>query len=83
MVDGLKVLVIGIVYAIPIIVVGLCLGIPAGILSNDNNAFGGVLNALMSCLNLIWAVVLSLLLPRPLPSTSPQTTLAPLSALGR
>jgi len=63
MVDGLKVLVIGIVYAIPIIVVGLCLGIPAGILSNDNNAFGGVLNALMSCLNLIWAVVLSLLLP--------------------
>jgi Sec-independent protein secretion pathway component TatC len=61
--DGLKVLVIGIVYAIPIIVAGLCLGIPAGILSNDNNAFGGVLNALMSCLNLIWAVIISLLLP--------------------
>jgi hypothetical protein len=61
--DGLKVIVIGIVYAIPIILVGLCLGIPAAILSNDNNAFGGVLNAFMSCLNLIWAIILSLLLP--------------------
>jgi hypothetical protein len=63
MVDGLKVLVIGIVYAIPIIVVSICLGIPSGILNQDNNAWGGLFSALLSCLNLIWAIVLSLLLP--------------------
>jgi hypothetical protein len=63
MADGLKVLVIGIVYALPIIVVGLCLGIPSGILSNDNNALGSVLSGLLSCLSLIWAIVMSLVLP--------------------
>jgi hypothetical protein len=61
--DGLKVLVIGVVYALPAIIISLCLGIPGGILSERGEALGSLFSVAASCLNVLWAIVLSLLLP--------------------
>jgi Na+/H+-dicarboxylate symporter len=62
-VDGIKVIVIGIVYALPAIVVSLCLGIPAGIMSEDAPGLSSVFSVLSSCLSFIWAIVMSVVLP--------------------
>jgi hypothetical protein len=61
--DGIKVIVIGIVYALPIIVLSICLGIPMGILAEDAEGLVSLLSVLLSCLNFLWAIVMSLLLP--------------------
>ena len=61
--DGLKVLVIGIVYALPAIIVSLCLGVPAGILAEDSPGLSSALSILSSCLSILWAIVISILLP--------------------
>lgn len=61
--DGLKVLVIGIVYALPIILIGLCLGIPMALLKDSAEGFSGLLGLFSGCLSLLWAIVMSLLLP--------------------
>lgn len=64
--DGLKVIVIGIVYALPSIVASTCLGIPIGILNNDANnpnAFAGFLSVILGLFNFVWAIVMSLLVP--------------------
>lgn len=63
LVDGFKVIVIGIVYALPIILMGLCLGIPIGVLSEDAEGVASALSIVLSCLNLLWAIVMSLTLP--------------------
>lgn len=62
LVDGLKVIVIGIVYALPAIVIGACLGIPAWILS-DGGQTAQALGCLLGLPILAWAIVLSVVLP--------------------
>ncbi len=61
--DGLKVIVIGIVYALPIILVSICLGIPIGIFAEEAEGLSSLLSVLLSCLSFLWGIVVSLLLP--------------------
>jgi len=61
--DGLKVVVIGIVYALPIIVIALCLGLPIGIFAENSQGVASLFSMLLSCLTLLWAIVMSLALP--------------------
>jgi hypothetical protein len=61
--DGLMVAIIGIVYAIPMIIVSLCLGVPLGIASENSETAAALISSLLSCLNLLWGIVLSFLLP--------------------
>jgi len=61
--DGLKVLVIGIVYALPIIILGICMCIPIGLLAEDAERVSWALILLLSCLNFLWSIAMSILLP--------------------
>jgi hypothetical protein len=65
--DGLKAIVVGIVYALPFIVISACLGIPLGLVNDGSgggsNAAVSLLSAFLSCLNVLWAIVISILLP--------------------
>jgi Sec-independent protein secretion pathway component TatC len=61
--DGLKVIVIGIVYALPIIILSICLGIPAGALAENSQNLSSLFSVLLSCLSLLWAIVMSVTLP--------------------
>jgi hypothetical protein len=61
--DGLMVAIIGIVYAIPMIVISLCLGVPLGVASENSDTAAALMSSLLSCLNLLWGIVLSFLLP--------------------
>jgi hypothetical protein len=65
--DGFKYIVVGIVYALPMILVSVCLSIPAGILggSSDTDAqtFGSLISICAGCLSLLWAIVMSVVLP--------------------
>lgn len=62
-VDGLKYIVIGIVYALPAIIVSLCLGVPAGILAEDSPGLSSALSLVSSCLGILWGIVVSIVLP--------------------
>jgi hypothetical protein len=62
-VDGLKVIVIGIVYALPMILAGICLGIPIGVLGEEAPELSSVFSAVLSCLNILWGLVIGLFLP--------------------
>jgi len=62
-VDGLKVIVIQIVYALPAIVVGMCLSIATTAAGNSGDGFVVFLSVVMGCLILLWAIVVSILLP--------------------
>jgi hypothetical protein len=65
--DGFKYAVISIVYALPAILVALCLGVPAGILGDNGDTDAQTLSMLLSsvsgCISFVWAIVVSLLLP--------------------
>ncbi|MGC9335756.1 MAG: DUF4013 domain-containing protein [Anaerolineae bacterium] len=61
--EGLQVIVIAIVYALPAIIVSLCLGIPAGVFADQAEGLSSVLSILSSCLNILWAIVISIVLP--------------------
>ena len=61
--DGLKAIVIGIVYALPIIVVSLCLGLLIAIFSENAQGLASLFSLLLSCLSLLWAIVVSIALP--------------------
>ncbi len=64
--DGLKAIVIGIVYALPFIIISACLGIPLGLVSDQgggSNALVSLLSVGLSCLNIIWSIIISILLP--------------------
>lgn len=63
LIDGVKAWVIGVIYALPIIIIGLCLSLPIGIAAEDAEAVSSGLGAFMSCLNLLWGIVMGLLLP--------------------
>jgi hypothetical protein len=61
--DGLKVIVIGIVYALPLIIIALCLGLPIAIFAENSQGIASLFSMLLSCLSLLWAIVMSLALP--------------------
>ena len=61
--DGLKVLVIQIVYALPIIVLSCCLIVPIVIGAENSEALGVVLGVVLGCFMVLWAIALSVVLP--------------------
>jgi hypothetical protein len=68
---GLYALVVGLVYALPILLIGLCLGAPMGIAistmdQNNSSTLGSVIGigyACMSCLILLYAIFLGVMIP--------------------
>ena len=62
-VDGLKVVVIAIVYSLPLIIVSVCLGIPIGILSDNAQEISSLHSALLSCISMLYAIAVTLVLP--------------------
>jgi hypothetical protein len=63
LIDGLKVMVIGIVYALPILILSLCLGVPIGSLNQDAAGVSALLSTCLSCIALLYAIALSLVYP--------------------
>lgn len=63
LVDGIKFWVISVVYALPIIVVGLCLGVPTGILAEEAEGLSAFLSLILGCFNFLYGIALSLVLP--------------------
>lgn len=64
--DGLKGMVIVLVYALPILVISICLGVSTGLLSDSSPSLqelAGLLGLFMSCFDLLGAIAMSLLLP--------------------
>jgi hypothetical protein len=61
--DGLKVWVISIVYALPIIVVSLCLTIPIGLLAEEAEGLSAFLSLIVSCFIFLYAIAMSIVLP--------------------
>ncbi|MGD9046554.1 MAG: DUF4013 domain-containing protein [Anaerolineae bacterium] len=59
--DGLLVWIIGLVYALPLIVFGLCIGTPIGAINDE--VLASLLGSWLGCLNLLWVIVMSFLLP--------------------
>jgi hypothetical protein len=61
--DGLKVIVVGIVYALPLIIIALCLSLPIAIFAENSQGLASLFSLLLSCLSLLWAIVVSITLP--------------------
>jgi Protein of unknown function (DUF4013) len=61
--DGLKMLVIEIVYALPMIIVALCLSIPISALSRNAEQLSSLLSAFLSCISIVYAIAVTLVLP--------------------
>lgn len=61
--DGLKAWIIGLIYALPIIIGSFCLSIPIGITAEDAQGVNSILSAFLGCFNLLWGIVMGLLLP--------------------
>jgi hypothetical protein len=64
--DGLKVMVIVLVYAVPMILLSTCLGIPIGILSDQGqtaNAVSSLFGVALGLLNFLLGIALSMLVP--------------------
>jgi hypothetical protein len=65
--DGLKLMVVGIVYALPSIIVSVCLGVPLGALGDQSgsgtDALYGMFSLALSCFNFLWAIAISILMP--------------------
>jgi hypothetical protein len=64
--NGLKVMVIAIVYALPLIILTVCLGVPSGLLGDSGDtgaAVGGLLGLCLSCFAFLYAIAMSLALP--------------------
>ena len=63
LVDGLKAWIIEIIYALPIIVLGVCLSIPLGILSEEAQEASALLSVCLSGIYFLWGIAMGLLLP--------------------
>ena len=63
LIDGLQVAIIGIVYALPIIILSFCVGAPLGWMTENSEAASAFFSAVLGCFNFLWAIVLSLVLP--------------------
>ncbi len=76
LVDGLQVAIIGIVYALPMIAVSICLGTPLSVISAESEVASSILGSILGCLNLFWGIVLSFLLPAAIASFAAEDELA-------
>jgi hypothetical protein len=63
LVDGLKAWIIQLVYALPIIILGICLSIPVGILAKEAQEVSSLLSVCLSCVYFLWGIAMGLLLP--------------------
>jgi hypothetical protein len=63
LVDGLKVLIILVVYSLPGILISLCLGVPGGVLTDRGEALGGLFSFTASCLSFLWSIIMYVFLP--------------------
>jgi hypothetical protein len=63
LIDGLQVAVIGVVYALPMIIMSACVGAPLQWLSEGSEVASGFFGFAVGCVNFLWAIVLSLVLP--------------------
>jgi hypothetical protein len=61
--DGLMVLIITVVYALPLIIVSICLGIPAGIFAEDAQALSSLFSLTLGCFSFLYAIAMSIALP--------------------
>lgn len=61
--EGLKVIVIGIVYALPMIILSICLGIPIGVFAENAEELSTVFSLLLSCVSILYAIAMSVVLP--------------------
>lgn len=65
--DGLKVIVVTVVYALPAIVVAVMLGVPGGFLQESSShaaiALGELLSIITALVSLAWGILISFLLP--------------------
>jgi hypothetical protein len=65
-VDGLKMIVIGIIWALPIIILSACVGLVSAFLSSgqgSNDAFPALLSTLVSCVSVPYSLLMALILP--------------------
>jgi hypothetical protein len=63
LVDGLKAWIIELVYALPIIVLSVCLGPVLGILAEDAQEVSALLSVCLSGFSFLWGIAISLLVP--------------------
>jgi hypothetical protein len=63
LIDGLQVVVIGVVYALPMIVLSACVGAPLQWMTEGSEAASAFFGFAVGCLNFLWAIVMSLVLP--------------------
>jgi hypothetical protein len=61
--EGFRVLVILLVYALPAIVVSICVGVPIGLFAERAGWLSSMLNALLSLFNVLWGWAIALVLP--------------------
>jgi hypothetical protein len=61
--DGLMVMIIAIVYALPIIVLSICFSVPIGVAAEDAEGVSVAFSMLLSCVTLLYAIAMSLVLP--------------------
>jgi hypothetical protein len=65
--EGVKFAVIGLVYALPAIIVSICLGVPVSLVgkdaSGDPNWVSWVFGGPLACLSILWGIVVALVLP--------------------
>jgi hypothetical protein len=61
--EGIKVIVIGIVYALPMIILSICMGIPIGILAENAEGLSTLFSVLLSFVSLLYAIAMSIVLP--------------------
>jgi hypothetical protein len=61
--DGLKVWVIGIVYALPVIILGLCLSPLTAVAGDSSQGLASLFSSVLGCLNFLWGIVMGLLIP--------------------
>ena len=67
-IEGIKAVVVNLVYALPAILVSIILTVPGSILANSRNdgaaAAGGALNLLGGCLNFILSILVAIIVPQ-------------------
>ena len=67
LVEGIKFAVIGLVYSLPAIIVGICVGIPVSVLGEDSHGdptwISWVCGGPLACLGILWGIFEALVLP--------------------
>ena len=63
LIDGFKVWVIGIVYALPLIILSFCLSPVIAVLGDSSEGLAGLLGSGLSCLSFLWSIVVGLFTP--------------------